>query len=93
MRTVFRLEDADGNGPFFYKNGQARFDSTMKFDDIGIFGFTDKSRFRERSYEELYKDSDFSLYKIIVSDVLSERNGQVVFLEDSILSKERIIKD
>lgn len=93
MRIVYRLEDTDGNGPFFYRNGQARFDSNIKFDDNGIYGFTDKTRFREKSYEGFYKNPNFLLYKITVSEVLSEHNGQAVFLEASILSKELVIKD
>lgn len=36
MAILYRLEDKGGNGPFFYKNGQARFDCNIRCNDAGL---------------------------------------------------------
>ena len=93
MMTIFRLEDEDGNGPFFYKDGTSRTDNDLRFEDEGIFGFTDLSRFQEPSYIGFYNDDSFNLYEVVVSNVISLRNRQAVFLESHIISKRKIDKD
>lgn len=92
MITVFRLEDVDGNGPFFYKDGTSRTDNNLHFEDKGIFGFTDLSRFQEPSYIGFYNSDSFILYEVVVSDVISLHNRQAVFLEDHIISKQKAEK-
>ena len=79
-------------GHFFFRDGQARFDPSIIFADKGIYGFANLNRFFEPSYLEFYKLSNFHLYEITVDTTLSEKNDQVVFLEDKILSKTEIEK-
>lgn len=92
MLTVYRLEDREGNGPFFYHNGVARFDHSICFDDEGLYAFTDQARFLEPSYIEFYQSDTFHLYEINVRDVLSLKRKEVVFDEKDVVSRREIAK-
>jgi hypothetical protein len=94
MKIIYRLEDSAGNGPFFYRNGQNRIFPDLFFEeDRGLHGFINKNRFKEPSYIEFYKSSDFYLYKIKISKSLYENKyGEILFNENDIISKRRIRK-
>jgi hypothetical protein len=93
MKIIYRLEDSAGNGPFFYRNGQSRIFPNLSFKDRGLHGFINKNRFKEPSYIEFYTNSNFYLYKIKISKSLFENKfGEIIFSEDDIISKRRIIK-
>lgn len=88
MRTVYRLEDKDGNGPFFYRNGVCRTNSEIQFPDEGLYCFTDPHRFLEQNYCEFLRDDRFALYKITVSELLFEwPSGQAIFDESRVVEK------
>ena len=93
MKTIYRLEDKDGNGPFFFRNGESRAKPSVRFDDDGIYGFTDQFRFCEPSYVEFLNDDRFFLYEIAVSSVnLETKRGQVVFDERAVLYRKTVDK-
>ena len=92
MKKIYRLEHKDGSGLFFFPNGVAKFDSSIKFSDYGLFAFSDIRRFREPSYIEFFQSDDYILYEVIVDKTMSEHNGQVVFDPKDILSKTIINK-
>lgn len=93
MKTIYRLEDKNGNGPFFFRNGKTRAKPSVRFDDDGIYGFTDPRRFCKPNYVEFLKDSKFFLYEIVVSDVILEtKRGQVIFDERAILYRRIVDK-
>lgn len=93
MKIIYRLEDSAGNGPFFYRNGQNRDFPGFILKNKGLYSFINKNRFKEPSYIEFYESSDFYLYKIKVSKILHEDEyGEVIFDENDIISKRRIIK-
>lgn len=93
IKKIYRLEHKDGSGPFFYPNGVAKFDSSIKFSDQGLYAFSDICRFQEPSYIEFFQSDDYILYEIIVDKVISEHNCQVIFDPKDILSKTIINKN
>lgn len=86
MLVVYRLEDKDGNGLFFYKDGQPKNKSlSWKSDDKGLFSFVDPVRFTEPNYIEFLNDNNYVLYKLTLSNYIQKsRYGQVVFLKEHI---------
>lgn len=88
----FRLEDKNNEGPFFHKNGVAKFNSTIIFTDKELSAFTDISRFAELSYIEFYLSPKYTLYKIEISKIIYKKNRYVLFLEEDIINKHPIQK-
>ena len=88
----FRLEDKNNEGPFFHKNGVAKFNSTIIFANKELSAFSDISHFAEPSYIEYYLSSEYTLYKIEVSKIAYEKNRHIWFLEEDIINKLPIEK-
>ena len=87
-RTIYRLEDKDGNGPFFYKNGQLKTNKDVKFNDKGFYAFNNISYFYDDSYIEFLLSPEYTLYKIIINKKPIFQNlRQTVFEESDVESK------
>lgn len=88
----FRLEDKNNEGPFFHKNGVAKFNSTIISTDKELSAFSDISRFAELSYIDFYLSPEYTLYKIEISKITYEENRHILFLEEDIINKLPIQK-
>lgn len=88
----FRLEDKNNEGMFFHKNGVAKFDPTISFADKELSAFSDISRFADPSYIDSYLSSEYTLYKIEVSNIAYKRDEHIWFLEEDVVSKIPIQK-
>lgn len=88
MLEVYRLEDKDGNGLFFYKDGRIKNKSALgdwKSDDKELFSFVAPIRFTEPSYIEFLNDDNYVLYKLTLSDyIYKSKYGEVTFLKEHI---------
>lgn len=92
MRIIYRLEDSDGHGPFFYRDGTNRTNPKIHFEDFGLYAFTDPARFKEPNYAQFLNDPNFHLYRIVVKCLLFEwKSGQVLFDESDIIYKTEVV--
>lgn len=88
---VYRLEDKDGNGPFFYKNGQSKTWKDMKYDYEGLYVFRDPCDFLSDSYIDFLNNPDYILYEIIIKYPPIHQScysSEAIIYESSIISKK-----
>ena len=91
--TVYRLEDKDGNGPFCYKDGIVKTNPKIKFDCSWLYAFDDLENFQELSYKEFLNNTDYILYKIELSQAITNaKSHEVKFFPQYIISKTKILR-
>jgi hypothetical protein len=89
---VYRIENNQGHGPFFRKDGTPRDGAPFK-NLVGIYGFWHQIFFLKKEYRKYYFDPDYLLYKIIIRKPLHiYLNGEVRFNESDIVFKIPINK-
>ena len=92
---VYRYENKkDNGGPWFYKNGIARFDPSIHFDDKQISACISISALY--NYFKKYKDTDISLkdYQIveylIPDDKIIQGYSHIYFLPQDVISSQPV---
>ena len=91
--VVYRIEDRQGHGPFFFKDGRPK-DGAPYNNKIGFYAFYHQIFFLKREYYKYYIDKDYILYKLIIEKPLSLNpfTGEVRFLKENLRYKIPINK-
>lgn len=91
--TCYRLENKEGDGLFFFKNGINKNTKEPSLEKH-LYAFLFEKRFLEESYKKFYINSEYDLYELKLKNYKSKNPyGEITFYKKDIVSKNKINKN
>ena len=90
---IYRIQDKEGNGPFFYKDGTNKINPLISFkNNPEKYGFLKKEYFKESSYIDFFNNPNYILYEILLSKIVHTNGHEATFNENEIITIKKIGK-